>query len=279
MAIKIASWNIEGRLTRYKGGKKRGTPEQIVEEIAKLNADIVVLPEAYLNEPLKESGERLKNMGYEWYDVQYHDTLHEKDVAKWGYPFMRVLYRIPIMSAETRRWGNMRDLPVVIVEDPETKKKLCIIATHLDDLTEERRLQQLDEIIPFIQKSDMPVIMLGDLNAMWHKGWPRLLTTSFMRFIINHLMFGELRNVLSRLSRMATGTVMRRLQKAGLTEADPRLRATTTPKMRSMPFMPSVRFVQIDHVLVSKGVTCTIPTIGRDGGSDHRSVKVKITIP
>lgn len=278
MAIKIASWNIEGRLTRYKGGKKRGTPEQIVEEIAKLNADIVVLPEAYLNEPLKESSERLKNMGYEWYDVQYHDTLHEKDVAKWGYPFMRVLYRIPIISAETRRWGNIRDLPVIIVEDPETKKKLCIIATHLDDLTEERRLQQLDEIIPFIQKSDMSVIMLGDFNAMWHKGWPRLLATSFIRSIIDNLMFGALRNVLSRLSRMATGTVMERLREAGLIEADPRYRATTTPKMRSMPFMPSVRLAQIDHMLVSKKIVISVPVIGRDAGADHRSLNASIEV-
>jgi len=276
--LKICSWNIEGRLTRYRDGKKRGTPEQIIDEIARLDADIVVLPEAYLSAPLKDSDDRLRALGYKWYDVQYHDTLHDEDVAKWGHPFLRVLYRIPLVDLETRRWGNMRDLPMFIAEDPITKKKAYILAIHLDDITEERRLRQLDEIIPFIQESDLPVVMLGDFNAMWHNGWPRLLGTHLARFTIDYLTFGALRDVLSRLSRMATGTVMERLRGAGLIDADLRHRATTTPKMRSMPFMPSVRLVQIDHVLVSKNIATSMLSIGKDAGSDHRSLTISIEV-
>lgn len=278
MAIKIASWNVEGRLTRYNGGKKRGTPERIIEEVTRLDADIVVLPEAYLDSPLKESSDRLKELGYKWYDTQYHDTLHDEDVAKWGYPFMRVLYRIPVVDIETKRWGDMRNLPLVTAIDPETKREFYIIAIHLDDITEERRLKQLDEIISFIQKSKIPVIMLGDFNAMWHKGWPRLLTIPLVQLVIEYLTFGRLRDVLTRLSRMATGTVMERLRKAGLTDADPRHRPTTTPKMRGMSFMPSVRLVQIDHMLVSKEIEISVPIIGKDGGSDHRSLFTSITL-
>jgi endonuclease/exonuclease/phosphatase family metal-dependent hydrolase len=278
MAIKIASWNIEGRLTKYNGGKKRGTPGRIIDEIAHLDADIVVLPEAYLNMPLKDSNDRLRELGYKWYDTQYQDTLHDEDVAKWGYPFMRVLYRIPVMHIETKRWGDVRDLPVLLAEDPETKKKFYLMGVHLDDINEERRLRQVDEITQFIHKSDVPVLLLGDFNAMWHEGWPRLLTTRAVGFIISRLTYGRLQDVLSRLSRMATGVVMERFKEAGLIDADPHHRATTTPKMRGMSFMPSVRLVQIDHILVSKGIDISLPIIGKDSGSDHRSLRTKLTI-
>lgn len=279
MAVTIASWNIEGRLTRYMGGKNRGTPEKIINEIAELNADIVVLPESYLNAPDKKSNKLLSRLGYQWYDVQYHDTLHDEDVAKWGYPFMRVLYKIPIVRVETKRWGDIRNLPLITAVDLETKKEFYIIATHLDDITEGRRLQQLSEIIPFIQKSKLPVIMLGDFNAMWHGGWQQILRTKLVKWGISIVPTKDLRDVLTRLSRMATGKVMEELRdKAGLRDIDPKHRPTTTPKMRGMPWMPSIRLVQIDHMLVSKNIEVSVPKIGKDGGSDHRSLATTIKL-
>lgn len=277
MAFTIASWNIEGRLSRYKGGKKRGTPEQILAEIERLDADVVVLPEAYLNAPAKGVNERLKAMGYSWYDTKYNDTLHEEDVKRWGHPFMRVLYRLSLVHSKTQRWGNLRDLPVITVRDPKTQKEITIIATHLDDLTEERRLEQVSDIAVYLKTARNPVIMAGDFNAMWYKGWQRYLTTGVAKSVFKHLPARKLNDVLTRLSRMATGRAMELLKEAGLRESDLRLRPTTTPKMRSMPWMPSIRLAQIDHILFSPGVRVSTPVIGADKGSDHRSLLAKVT--
>lgn len=279
MSIKLACWNIEGRLARYDGGHGRGTPELILEYIRRLDADVLVLPEAYLNAPAPGVNQALTAMGYQWYDTKYNDTLHDEDVAKWGYPFMRVLYRIPVTHIETKRWGDIRNLPLIVTKDPATNRQVHIIATHLDDITEDRRLKQVRDVVDYIKDCKDSVVMVGDFNAMWHEGWRRSLSTSFARWCIRLVPSKELRDVLTRLSRMAEGKVMQLLKaEGGLMDADPKHRPTTTPKMRGMPWMPSIRLMQIDHVLASKGVDATIPVIGKDGGSDHRSLTVIVTI-
>lgn len=275
MKLKIVSWNIEGRLTRYDGGNHRGTPESILAELQRLNGDVVVLPEAYLDAPAPGVDDTLKKLGYQWFDTKYDDTLHDKDVAEWGHPYMRIMYKTPIESVEARRWGNMRNLPLLIVKDKTNGKCLHIIATHLDDLTEDRRLRQVDDVVNYIKSTDDPIIMLGDFNAMWRQDWRKLLASGATRQFFNLLPSETLRHVLTRLSLMATGTVMERLKSAGLTDADPKHRPTTTPKMRSMPHMPSIRLVQIDHILI-RGVNCGSVLIGKDGGSDHRSLTTTI---
>lgn len=276
MAIKIVSWNVEGRLTAYEKSQ-RGTPTQILAEIKRLGADIVVLPEAYLDEPSPDVDSKLRAMGYRWYDTKYKDTLHDDDVAKWGWPHMRVLYRIPVSNIETKRWGELRDLPVLVVQDPATKKEICIIATHLDDINEGRRLLQLDEIIPFIKRSKLPIIMLGDFNAMWHKGRARLVGSRVFQVLVR-LLPKNAQSFARRASRMAEGSVMTKLQSAGLTDADPYLLPTVTPKNRNLSWLPSVRLIQIDHILYSKNIDARSFRIEKDGGSDHRAISAVLTL-
>ena len=47
--MKIASWNIESRLSRYKMKTKRAQPEDIVRAISFINPDIMFFPEAFSN--------------------------------------------------------------------------------------------------------------------------------------------------------------------------------------------------------------------------------------
>lgn len=279
MAISIATWNIEGRLSKYNGGKRRGTPKDILEEIKNLNADIIILPEAYLDKPDEGVDSALKELGYSWHDAKYNDTLHDADVARWGHPFMRVLYRIPVKNVTTKRWGNIRTLPVMTVEDPETGESACIIPTHLDDITEERRLQQVDAIVEYIAHLDMPVIMLGDFNALWRRGWRRLLASAFIRWVARHVPFSDMRSVFVRSSFMAEGEVLNRLNRQALLyESDLHYRSTVTLKRRETPYVPSIPLMQIDHILVSAGIAISSPVVGRDGGSDHRSLRAVLEI-
>src|SRR5215472_2390487 len=106
MAFTIASWNIEGRLTTYKGGKKRGTPAKIAAEIIKLQADIVMLPEAFLDVPDEAAVKMLTDADYGWRELLYNDTAHEEPEARWGKPHFGILSRLPIYNYEIKRWGN-----------------------------------------------------------------------------------------------------------------------------------------------------------------------------
>jgi len=276
MAIKIAAWNTENRLAYYLPGS-RGTPTKILEGIRKLDADIIVLPEAYVNAPASGADELLKTMGYSWEDVRYDDKDREEEVARWGFPYMRVLWRIPVRSVTLQRWGDVRSLMTLVATDPETKREIQIIGTHLEDRSEALRLKQLDEIVPFIQASKFPVVMLGDFNAMWHEKGARILASRSVRQLARALPEGDLHSTATRLSDMATGKVMKRLRdEAGLHDSDRRHRPTTTPKMRHMSFMPSIRLAQIDHILASKEVKVSDFRIRPDGGSDHRAISATL---
>ena len=53
MDIKIASWNIEGRLSNVELSK-RGSANQIITNIKKINADVLVLLESHSETSLSE---------------------------------------------------------------------------------------------------------------------------------------------------------------------------------------------------------------------------------
>ena len=92
MAIKLAAWNAEQRLTRLTN-KKRGTPEHILQGIEALDADVLVMPEAFQEAPADSVDGRLKELGYEWMDARYDDRGREK-VFEGAMPYMRVMSRL-----------------------------------------------------------------------------------------------------------------------------------------------------------------------------------------
>jgi endonuclease/exonuclease/phosphatase family metal-dependent hydrolase len=278
MAIKVACWNIEGRLTPYQKKGTRGTPDHILSEIKKLNADILVLPEAYHDSPNSGADRQLHDIGYEWHDTRYEDTEHESSIKVWGEAYFRVLYRIPAYDFKIHRWGGIRNLPTFTAVDPETKREICVIPVHLDDLTEERQSLQLDEIISFAGNSQLPMIMLGDFNAMWHEGAAKFLTGKLFQKVIPVVPNKEIRSILRRIAVMARGGIMRRLKEVGLFDADEKHRATATPKRRELRFAPSIRLLQLDHILINKFIRVESVKVGHDGGSDHRAVTATISV-
>ncbi len=279
MAIKIASWNVEGRLSGYvKNG--RGSAEHILQGIEELDADIVILPEAYLEESDTGVDERLKDLGYEWRDVEY--GYDERDWSKeylGKIPHLRVLSRLTIADVQEEYWGGLRPMLSFIVRDPATGAEVRIFATHLDDRSEQLREQQIDDAIPILQKTKPPKIMVGDFNAMWPSGRARLLGSQAMRFIAKHIPHTGLRYTATRLTDMATGHVLQRVaNEAGLRDADSSHKATTTPKMRDILYAPSVRLAQIDHMMVSDEIVVRDFMVSADGGSDHRAISAVLDV-
>ena len=277
MAIKFGSWNVEGRLSNY-APDARGSAEQIMDGIEALDADIVVLPEAYLEGSAEGVDERLEGMGYEVHDIAYGDNDRDWSKEFMGkMPYLRVLSRIAISNMTEVSWGDARNMLAFTATDPETQKDVQILATHLDDRSEELRDKQIDDVISYINESEIPVIMLGDFNAMWRTKRARILGSRAMRFIARHIPHAGIRDTAVRLTDMATGSVLQRLAlEANMRDADPKKRATTTPKMRDISFMPSIRLVQIDHILMSDGVEAEDYAVGGDGGSDHRAISATI---
>lgn len=276
--MKIASWNVEGRLSSTTN-KDRGTPDRILDAIEELNADIVVLPEAYTHQPDKNVDERLRAMGYEWEDARYdekdreHENIHTNDIH------IRVLSRLAIVESSQLRWDDARGLLAVIVTDPVSGKKVRVIATHLDDRSEERRLRQVEDAVPFINSTDMPTVMMGDFNAMHLDVWSQLIGSRAVKSVCSLIPHVRARSLASKLSEMATGTTLAKLEsETSLRDVDPRHQPTTTPKLRGMEFMPSVRMAQIDHIFVTPDVTATNFNVSKDGGSDHRAISAEISL-
>lgn len=276
MNLVIAAWNTEQRLTTLTT-KRRGTPGHILTSIKKLHADVLVLPEAYQNEPDSGVDQALKDMGYAWVDARY-DDLDREEEFNGAMPHMRVLSKLPIVSFELHRWGGVRNLPVVIIQADATTQ-LRVIGTHLDDRNEEFRIRQMNELVPFITSTDMPTVMLGDFNAMHAKGRAKLYGHKAARQLAAKVPHAEMRFVLTRLSDMATGSILAGLEaKTRLRDIDPTRRPTTTPKMRDIEWMPSIRLAQIDHILVTPDIRALDFKIAHDGGSDHRALSATLQI-
>jgi endonuclease/exonuclease/phosphatase family metal-dependent hydrolase len=275
--LKIAAWNVEGRLARITTSG-RGSPEHILTGITRLEADILVLPEAYVGEPAAGVDEQLRTLGYSWRDVRYEDK-DEVLPHPGRRPQLRVLSKLPILSVEVVRYGGIRNHLIVTVKVPVLGRQLRVMPIHLDDRRENWRMQQLSELIPRVNQSTLPTIMMGDFNAMWPTRRARLLRSRGFQRLIAMLPTGPLKDIFTRLRGMATGTTMQHLQaETLLREVDPRRRATVTPKMYHMSWMPSIRLVQLDHIFISHDLGVEDFMVSGDGGADHRAVSAMITL-
>lgn len=278
MTFKLASWNVEARLGGYKEAG-RGTAAHILKGVEKLDADVLVLLEAYMDTPADGVDGRLKELGYTILDTAYDDYDREDEPYMNGPMHMRILSRLPVTKSDVLRPGDLRNLQVCRVIDPDTKAELCIIATHLDDRSEAARLRQVRAIVSYIHELDVPVCMLGDFNALWDGVWPRFIRSNVVHVMTNLIPHAYIRNVAARAMDMASAQALPLLSReTALQDIDVWHQPTVTPKHRGIEFFPSIRLLQLDHILVSPSLHAEKFTIAHDGGSDHRSILAMITL-
>lgn len=268
-------------MTRFADQGRRGSPEQIVREIERLDSDILFLPEAFDQiKPIEPAVlEHLKSLGYTVVEAAYADS-GSREYAATVDPHMLVLGRLGIESIEITRLGGIRNALTVRVTDPETNRHVRFIGIHLDDRSEKNRLSQVEDLLPLIASSSLPTVLMGDFNAMYQDSLPaRIVRHRAVLAMINHWPHTRSGHILHRLSEMAIGETMSRiLSETNLTDADPKSQPTTTPKMRGQEWMPSIRMVQIDHILSSPEVETSAFAVARDGGSDHRAISAILTL-
>ncbi len=277
--MKIATWNVEGRLSRFAQESMRGSPEQIIREIERLDADVLFLPEAFdKSRPVEDHIlSMIDELEYAKFEASY-DDIGDRQYAATINPHMMLLSRVPLQSSKIVRLGGSRNAVLAQVDEPQTGKSLRIICVHLDDRSETNRIKQVNDLVPLIKSSNVPTIVMGDFNAMHKESLSaRVLRTFLVKRAVRHWPHARSKDIMHRLLEMATGDTMSRiLGQTKLIDIDSKMRPTTTPKMRGQEWMPSVRMVQIDHMFVSPDVKAAHFEIGRDGGSDHRAISVAL---
>lgn len=285
--MEVASWNIEGRLSPFALAGRRGSPDRVVRFIEQLNSDILILPEAFdgVRPVDPEIMDRLERyLDYTVVSVAYNDC-GDRDFAAAADPHMMLLSRLEVKQVNPHRPADIRTMLTADIVDEHTGKTIRVFGIHLDDRSEESRLKQVEDLVACITESPYPVIATGDFNAMFGDGVPaRVLRNKAVPLLHQFLSRREntkiryIGDILGRLSEMAIGETIRQFESGtGLVAADPVGRYTTTPKMRGLELMPSIRLAQIDHMYVSPGVTVTNFSVGRDGGSDHRSISATVS--
>jgi len=273
--IKIASWNIEGRLSNPMPSG-RGNATQIINNIRIINADILVLLEAHTEKSLEDLAvlQAIQNLGYKIYDVPYDDDLALRTDTYTMRLSMLLLSKRPIKDFKIIKLGDFRNCISTSVETSKNQY-LRIFGVHLDDRKEATRLRQINDLSKIVNQSKMPTIVVGDFNAMHGEDlWPaKLLKTKISR-LISHII---LPNLYTKVIEMAQGEALKRLEDAtGLTDIDKSHRPTTTPKIRGYEMLPSIRLIQIDHMFISKDVKADKLVISADGGSDHRAISTEL---
>lgn len=272
MAITFAAWNTESRLSRRACGR-RGTPQHILAGIARLDADVIVLTEAYYKDPAPGADDELHRLGYWWQDARYEDVVVGVDDDDRSNVHLRILSRLPLENVRQVRFNDVRTLLCATVCDPVSKRKLLVVATHLDDRAETLRLGQARAIAAFITNEKLPTVMLGDFNAVWDGWGARLMRSGAARYVARHIPHRWLMKVATRFVDMASGTTLRYLAThAGLRDADSRRQATATPKLYGAEWLPSIRLAQLDHILISDDISASPVRVMPDGGSDHRAI-------
>ncbi len=277
MTVRVASWNIEGRLTDL-AINRRGTPDHILSGIVKLRADVLFLAEAFGAEVLNDDiRKQLDKLGYHIIEVPYSEGGAARLAPAVYSPSMMLLSKLPITSYQTIRLGDLRNAILVHIKDPSTDKTLRVIGVHLDDRSEILRLKQAPDLINIIQETSEPTIVMGDFNAM-HGGdiLPAKLLRSLpirtaAKYVVPELSL--------RAVDMAKGDTLKQIMhQTGLRDADRRHRPTTTPKLRGREWLPSIRLMQIDHILASPTINISNFRVSTDGGSDHRAISATVTL-
>jgi endonuclease/exonuclease/phosphatase family metal-dependent hydrolase len=282
VTLKIVSWNIEGRLSAFsKDG--RGTPTHILAGIREQSADIVLLVEAFDQAMgIAPHGTlALEALGYTSYDVPYNDAGPERINPALSRPVMRLLSRVPVEDIQHIRLGNLRNALIAKVTDLQTGQRIRLIGIHLDDRAESLRLEQLSDLIPIINNSELPTVMMGDYNAMHAEGvMAKLLRSWPIRVFARCLPTPSLRDFSKRAIGMAAGTTMSAIvSETNLHDVDRRHRPTATPKVRQHSWLPSIRMLDLDHMLVSDTILVSDFVIAKhDGGSDHRAISAHIAL-
>lgn len=280
MPFTIAAWNVETRLSD-RGIKGRGSVEQIVGEIESMDADIILLPEAY--DGAIGIDHRAESIFAAMYptiiDVPYEE-IRENGSMEANQIIYRVMTRLAVSASTIIRPANVRNVPYIRVVDPTSAKEVSMYPTHLDDQRKTTRKHQVTDLVRAIVNDSYPVLVMGDFNeSRGMRKMLRAMDRPFVEHIIKAVPLREIRYVAQRAIGMVRGDTLAYFEEqTGFVNANLRGIPTTTAKLRGISEMlPAIPIFDIDQTYSSEELEVTDYRImDHDGGSDHRAQEATI---
>jgi len=257
------------------------TTDEYVALIEHLQPDVAIFPEAYdadRTETVVVAIQQLKSLGYE----VLHGLYDDKDGRKDRHGTI-LLVRQGLQAADKPSgllWIGLRNAIQAWVVDPDTQHTVHVVGVHLNDRSEAKRQAELDDLLGKIIKPDEPTIIAGDLNAIYRQDAKGFVVSAarFINLLVRAHLFpapepvvathskknlGRVGSLSKRMSEIASGKTLARLQAAGLTDADP-------THMRTYPAARPV--VQLDHIMLSPSLSVRSFEVLPKTSSDHLGI-------
>ena len=270
-SLRVVEWNAEGM---FVAGSltRRAAPDDALETLRMLDADIVIIPEFGVIDRLALSTKRaLDELGYTLHTSTYRDPR----VVGFG---MAVLSRLEVLAVNEFSLGDDFRSGLSLTLQDAAGQRLRVIGVHLDDKSEASRLGEVMQLAREVNREDLPTVVGGDFNAMERASLlARLMRSRAAVALTRRLPQAQLRSIASRLHEMAAGTTIAYLlEKTPLHTLDPRRQPTVSGKQRGLEWLPALRIGKIDWLFGTHDFTARNYTVWRDVGSDHRPVVAEL---
>jgi endonuclease/exonuclease/phosphatase family metal-dependent hydrolase len=262
----IASWNVARGLS-----DKERSP-QIKRGLETLDADIIVLSEAYDVSGKPFQNDFAEELGYRSFSTEYEDQQpHPSDKQ-----FITVLSRVA-MNASVIRLATRNAIQLNF--DGKDGANQQLIGVHFDDRNAQIRNLMAYSIAESINPSTSTLVV-GDLNSMHEDDWrARIIGSPLSREVAHSIpvlgtegskvKLDRIRSILTRLTEMADGKTQEILTEAGFQETDPTYRPTL--------LLGSFAIAQLDHILHTANLKSQNFQTYRLAGSDHKAISATIS--
>lgn len=254
--MRVASWNLA------RGLSEANKVKTIYEGIDRLDADLIFLPEAFDKSGQPIDPDFATDLGYKAISTEYEDT--EKHPSEEQY--LVALSRVAALL-EATRLNSRNAIAAVFNMEGEA---VSVTGAHFDDRREEIRSGMVEAFL-VDRNPNVANALIGDLNSMHGDDLrARILSSSLARARARALKNDRARSLATRLTDMASGDVMYRLEHEGFRDADPR----HCPTM----LMGGIAVVQLDHLMHDDKLRVTSFSSKRLNGSDHKAISGKLEL-
>lgn len=253
MSLRIGTWNTAG------GFGNEATAESLFAHTRQLDADVLVIPEAFSPDGPFLAEAAFEAEGYR--SMAIDRDPHDDRSGRMLLMLSRIDYAggfIPLGE----RFGLHMFLP---------SSELSIVGVHLDDRSEAARQASVADYLDATGVFSEQRLLVGDLNAMHRDdAVAKLLRRSVLKRAVELVPSDRGRDVADRLIGMADGGTIELLESNGLQDADGQWRKTFTPG--------GLPIAQLDHIFHGPSVHIQDFEVFDRGDSDHKPIVATIEV-
>lgn len=271
----VSSWNVESRLNSS-FVDWHGSSQTILEKIKDINSGVMFVIDSGDKsiDDFPGISDELKEAGYQY----IIETPKGDRPERAGYTIL--LSKIPVEDIQKIELSYDSHIISARIEIEGNAYRL--IGLHLNDESEEKRLQQVTDLEKYIAGYDQKekLIVVGDFNATRGND---LLSWVFETKAAQKASDFILPSISKRAITMAGSQALANFENTtDLVDVNVEDIPTSTLTMRDTPmaYIPSMRLFPIDHIYVKKDISKSMTnfTVHDDGGSDHRAISAEFSI-